>query len=86
VTVYTGDRVKYRITTSVSDVNRMLNRKSMLRVDYSCCDALTSDRNNLLVTDLRLFEGITHTVGSAAYSALINRCKELGFIEEKELK
>ena len=80
-TVYTHDRVRFRITTPENDAKSVLNRKSRLCVNYICCDALTSDKNNLLVTELRLFEGVTHDMGSVAYSALMNKFKELGFVE-----
>lgn len=83
ITVYTCDRIRYRIKTSERDAKAALNRKSRLCVDYTCCDALTVDRNNLLVTELRLFEGITHTIGSIAYGKLIERFRKLGFIEDR---
>lgn len=85
ITVYQRGRIRYRILTPVREADKTLNRKSRLFVDYSCCDVLSHDRDNLLVTELRLFEGISHGTGSTAYSALIGKFKELGFQEDREL-
>ena len=61
-------------------VKSFLNRRSILRIDYMCCDVTSEGQDNIqdniLMTELRLFEGITAENGFEVYQKLWDAMEE----------
>ena len=50
-----------------------------MHVDFVCCDVLQPEWQSLLITEFRLFDGMTHQNGEVLYQALLEKLKDLGF-------
>lgn len=60
-----------------------LNRKMALTVDYVCGDILQDDWASCMLTEIRLFEGVTHVAGDIVYQALLKKLEKMKFQWQK---
>ena len=78
--VYTAEGKCSFSGPSMEKVKSFLNRRSILRIDYMCCDVTDEGQDNIqdniLMTELRLFEGITAENGFEVYQKLWDAMEE----------
>lgn len=80
-TVYLAGRRKMKLSHAPETADGLIRRRTLLHIDYICCDVLEPHWKNVLTTRLRLFEGMTMEPGSMVYRELTEQLKRLGFTE-----
>ncbi|MBQ3291307.1 MAG: toll/interleukin-1 receptor domain-containing protein [Mogibacterium sp.] len=76
-TVYRAGECIVSTDHPLEEVRQMLRRKVLLEISYVCTDVLRDGWQNILISEEKLFEGITADEGSKLYDALLCRLQKM---------
>ncbi len=88
ITVYLKNKKRMQVIGNIDTNGEGLNRKTGIAIDIACGDVLENDLNNVLLTEIRLFEGITHDSGTDMLNMLIQALEKKGFccVQQENVK